>query len=244
MYNLPPYPCGLWPVATEDQKQHYEELQQFYKLVSQCWHALHNGEDDPLVPLRKSKRLNKATYDYIWRTVIVYERLWELVQVSFVHIQPKLMWLTTGPSRESAFGLFNEILHETSCAEFSICMEVYVECPSRRQSLLESIALKIYLGESLLPHEENWLFSKQAQRLIAQRSKEEAQSLPLYCFVLHACEQVSKKESIVKERLEDLSTAWQRLARQEHKMIWHQKSFAWKNGKRGEGDKSGIYKFS
>lgn len=230
----------LSQALTYDQIEHWQSLHRFYSALSSCWKALHQGSDDPLTQALSSGEIDRTDYDYIWLTVNYYQRLWELVQISFPIVKPELERIL-GRSPKTALEIFEWILRDSSIERFSVCLEPYVELSARKSSKAYGLAAKICSGEKLSESEQ-----KQSQQWIRpDKLNQVVNCHPVLQITLATClNKVSQRKTILMVRLEAYVAATCSLNKQSEKLFRHAPSYAWKNGNRGNGDKDGVYKFS
>jgi len=225
-------------VETKDQFEHWFHLREFYKDLHDCWQAMHSGKDDPLVPLLKSGKISKAEYDYIWLTVDCYERLWELVQISFRYVRPELERLEVGEVPKSAYELFKLILSDFAKEQFEVCLQGYAKLAGRQLPEIQEVGLKVFKGEELSPYEETRL-----QKLLTKDWDKKAFAVnPMFVVTIATCyKRVTSKQSILKARLEAYSTAKFNLLEQEKRLHWHTGSYVWSKGKLVKSERGGKY---
>ena len=220
-------------IKTKDQMDYWIALKHHYANVSKCWEALHSGRNDPLDPLLKSGEINKNDYDHVWLTVDFYERMWELIQISFRFVKPELKRLELECAPESAAELFGALLFDAAVAEFTPCLNGYVELPARKPPEEYRMASKLRKGEILLPHEITRLYSL-------------GEKQHLLTIVLFATcnKKATNRQPVLKARLEAVYTALFNLSDKKAALRREGGSIAWKDGNLGRGDKDGTYKFS
>lgn len=235
--HLPPESL-LILANTRDRSEHWYHLREFYKDLHNCWQAMHLGKNDPLVPLLKSGGINKAQYDYIWLTVDCYERLWELVQISFRYVRPELEQLEMGEVPKSAYELFKLIISNFAKEQFKVCLQDYVKLAGRQLHELQELGLKIFKGEELNPYER-----KRLPKLLAKDWQKEAFAVnPEFVVTIATCyRRVTRKQSILKARLDAYSTAMFNLREQEKRLHWHTGSYVWSKGKLIKSEIGGKY---
>jgi hypothetical protein len=226
--------------VTESQAEHWFSLNRFYSTLSECWQASHQGKNDPLISLLKSGEIDKTSYDYIWITHDYYQRLWELVQLSFEYVKPELKRLLSYEPK-TAYEVFERILHNSSEERFRVCLEPYIELSARKSVEKYKLAAKICSGKKLESSEE-----KEVQRLLKPALLQQSFIChPVLAVTLLTCfKKEGKRTTILKIRLKAYITATENLNQQLARLNNHMPSYAWKDGKRGEGQKGGNYKFS
>jgi hypothetical protein len=213
---------------TSDQKEHWSNLRNFYGLLSCCWQAMHSGKDDPLAPLLKLGEISKAEYDYVWLTVDWYERLWELVQISFRYVRPELEQLKICEIPKSAYELLELILAEFATEQFDTSQKQYLYLPGRQLPEFQALAVKVFKGEELCPHEE-----KRLQLLLTKDWNEKAFKVnPVFVVTMAVChKKAGGRQSIFKARLDAYHTAMFNVLIQEKRLHWQTGSHAWDKGK-------------
>jgi hypothetical protein len=218
----------LLVAETIDQREHWFNLREFYEVLYECWQAMHSGKNDPLVPLLKLGKISKTHYDYIWLTVDCYERLWELVQISFRYVRPELERLEMSEVPKSAYELFELILSDFATEQFEVCLEGYVKLPGRKLPELQTVGIKIFKGEDLCPYQE-----KRLQTLLAKDWEKKALAVnPAFVVTLATCHRkATGKQSILKARLDAYHAAMFNLLEQQKRLHWHTDSYAWSKGK-------------
>lgn len=215
-------------IETTDQIEHWSDLRKFYKTLSCCWQAMHSGKDDPLAPLLKSGEMTKALYDYVWLTVDCYERLWELVQISFRYVRPELEQMKICEAPKSAYELFKLIVSDFATEQFKICLEEYTYFPARQSPELQVLGVKLFQGEELSPYEE-----KRLQTLLAKDWETQALAVnPVFVVTMAVChKKAGGRQSILKARLDAYHTAMFNVLIQQKRLHWHTGSYAWDKGK-------------
>lgn len=214
-------------IKTKDQIDYWTVLRHHYADVAKCWEALHSGRNDPLAPLLKSGEISKNTYDHLWLTVDFYERLWELIQISFCFVKPELERLGLEYVPESACELFSLFLFDAASSEFTLCLS-YVELSARKPGEEYQLASKLRRGQALLPHE-----------IVRLNSLSEKQH-PIMMILFATChKKASRRQPVLKARLEAAYTALFNLSNKQLALRRKGGSFAWKDGELFEGSRYG-----
>jgi len=219
---------------TEEQIQHWLLHRNFQIWVSQCWSALHEGKDDPLHIQLQSGDIDAMTYNRVWLTVDYYEKLWELIQISFCYVKAEFERLELASQPKSALELFLEIVKRRANAAFSVCLG-YNEVSAPKFVKECQLISRGYKGE-VSPLKCKQLHKKQKQ--------EDAKGIKnLMNFTLAICHRkATKSRPALKAKLEAFYTAMLRFNDNEATVRRKVGSFAWKNGRilrtRKEG---GIY---
>jgi hypothetical protein len=225
---LPPEDLLKW-VKTTQQLKCWQGERLFHTYVSQCWSALHQGKADPLQPLLSSSAIDKNTHTTIWLTTYVFEDLWELIQISFHHIQPTLTELGCGEILDSPYKLFIFAAYEISEETFSVCLKPYHEVSAGKYIKQHKLLNKFEKGE-LKPQEQKTLESQVRQDF----------QLTAIWFVVAVCKtKATSREKLLKAKLDDFLNAVDRLAAHEVTQTRKVGSFAWKNGEKVKASKYG-----
>lgn len=221
-------------IRNKDQLKSFLSHRNHQKLVSLAWTARFTGQDNPLDSLLKTKQINRNTYNLVLHTVDWYEQLWGLVQLSEPHVQARVIeWGFEYPFK-SAFELFVRILYDSINADFSICIKGYQEFSTDKFEKAFRLVAKACTKE-IDSEQEKFL-----RRTLPQSG--EFCWLTLLLAICHF--KVSTRRTPLKSKLEDFYIVSERLFELEATTCRKAKSFAWKDGKKGKGTKSGTYDFS
>lgn len=216
-------------IETTDQLQHWKQSRFFNTCISECWKARLNGRDDPLWPRLKSGELDRDFYNQIWLTVDYYQRLWELIQISFHHIRPELTRFELGDWPSSAYDLFCGVICENARNNFCRCLEPYCEFSAKKMVQKHQLLKKVREGKAT---------KIQRQRAL-ELKEQEPQNLLLFIVVSICKKKATGRQRVVKAKLQDFYTALSRLCDCEATRRRNLGSFAWKNGKLMRGSKPG-----
>jgi len=228
--NLPTESLGAL-IKTEDQLINWLAHRKFRIFAAQCWRALHKGDEDPLRALLESREIDRSTYEHVWLTVDFYERLWELVQVSFYYVQPELENYGLSFLSKSAAALFSFIVLFEANADFFVCLKPYHECSSGKQTKNQRLAKKVLKGEAK-PHE--------LRQLKGLNDKNEF-NLPLFITLAISQEKATRKEPVLKAKLEAFNVALFKLSDCEATACRKAGSFAWNKGEMIRAKRGGSY---
>lgn len=220
-------------VTTKEQVCLWLAHRCFQNWLALCWRARHIGEDDPLASLLESGRVDQDTYERVWLTVDLWEQLWGLIQLGERYIRAEFDHLGLDYPFKSAFELFIRVVWQDTNSTFSVCLKPYHEVSARKYEKAYRLAAK-GCSETLNPIEESNLHG-----LLNQH-----QADPLLSIVIAICHQkATRKRLALKNKLEMFYTVLGKLSAKEATIRRKAGSFAWKDGKRGKGDKDGTYKF-
>jgi hypothetical protein len=163
-----------------------------------------------------------------------YEHLWGLVQLGLPHVQSELEGSGLEFLAKSAYKLFIRLAWNEANNSFAVCLKPYHEVSVRKYEQAYRLAAK-GCQEGLNPLEERKLHG-----ILNQHQPD-----LLLKFVLAVCHQkANQRRSALKSKLEIFYIALGKLCEKEATTSRKAGSFAWKDGKMGEGDKDGTYKFS
>jgi hypothetical protein len=217
-------------LETPDQHTYYAMFSRQFYWIARCWVSRKAFQDDPLRPLLKAGRISRNEYNIIWRSEVMFERLWALCQ----HTEPFVREVFEQAKVEYTFNavvLFGQVVKELADSEFALCLQPYVERSRMKQEKSLRLQAKAYAGQQLTKPQQKFIHNEQKQK----------QETPLVSLVLGVARKTAKKELIIRDALEDYQTACARLLKCQA-TEWHNLgSHAWVNGQLIKGSESSTY---
>lgn len=215
---------------TWEQLRHWKMHRGFYKNVSLCWKAIHKGEDDPIRCLAEAGEINWGTYNHVWLTVLFYERLWELLVLSFRDVSPEINRLGLFQPK-TAFLLFQWIAFDEANTHFAVCLEPYCEVSSNK------LANNYRLLSKVIKEEATSSQKKKAEKLGSQNEAE-----LLMGIILEIChKKATRRRPALKAALQAFYVALNDLNRHSVTLAKAEGCYAWNKGERVRALRGGSY---
>lgn len=224
-------------VKTSDQIYHWCLHRLTFMLVSEAWRARFTGKDDPLRQYVKSGELCRNDYERIWGLVECYERLWALVQ----YTEPCVKELFEQAKHPYPFGcayeLFASIVREQANREFSFCLTPYEECSAKKDEK-QYRQLAHHINEGGLDKEPEKASND------GKIPRDKLRQLLWFSLLLAIADNKAAKNHNIKNALRRYWASVADLFELEASYSRRTGSFAWIDGEKVKGSKSGIYQKS
>lgn len=207
----------------------------FQVLVALCWHTRYTHASDPIRPLLKDKRIDRNIYHRVWLTVDLFEDLWNLIQIAEPFVRAEFERADADYPFKDAFELFMRIIWEKSNCEFSLCLKSSHEVSRPKYEKAYRLSSKAFKNKTPLSDDEE----KYVQKVFSQH-----RIIEWLQITLGICHQKATRDELtLKRKLARFYTTLGECCDREATIVREVKSYAWKDGELGWGNKDGTYSF-